>query len=127
MIKRLSTSALLALLLSLPATGHASQRYYTYDEFMAIAALTALPPHTHDIFWQVFSLCESTGPNSTVDSWATNPEGPSVGAGQIRVDVHVEIALRYDLYDLRQNLQAVAEIYDLQGYAAWSCYSALFR
>ena len=65
---------------------------------------------------RAIAVCESG-----LDERAVGDHGRSLGALQIHVPAHPDLAATYDLMTYEGSLAAAREVYEKEGWGAWSC------
>ena len=105
--------------------------YINKDQFLWVASQTSWRPYlypnnyaTFERLWAIAS-CESGNDNGwiRVDRVGDTDidDGPSLGLMQINIFYWPMIHEVFNLFDPVDNLQAAWEIWNLQGWEAWSC------
>ena len=106
--------------------------YINKDQFLWVATQTSWRPHLYpnnyaiyEKLWAIAS-CESGNNNGwvRVDRVGDTDidDGPSLGLMQINIFYWPMIHEVFNLFDPVDNLQAAWEIWNLQGWEAWSCH-----
>ena len=102
------------------------------DQFLWLASNTSwrpyLYPNDYKIFHRLWDIasCESGNENGwiRIDRVGDTDfdDGPSLGLMQINIFYWPSLHEHFNLFDPLDNLQAAWEVWNLQGWEAWSCY-----
>jgi len=102
------------------------------DQFLWLASNTSwrpyLYPNDYKIFHRLWNIasCESGNENGwiRIDRVGDTDieDGPSLGLMQINIFYWPSLNEAFNLFDPLDNLQAAWEVWNIQGWEAWSCY-----
>jgi hypothetical protein len=97
-------------------------------EVLQLAAKTSWRPHLQtdfELLWDIIA-CESGASGQWVSVHEIGDldieDGPSLGLMQINIFYWPSLHKHFDLMDPIDNLQAGWEVWNIQGWEAWSCY-----
>jgi len=102
------------------------------DQFLWLASNTSWRPYLYTNDYEIFHLlwdiasCESGNENGwiRIDRVGDTDieDGPSIGLMQINIFYWPSLDEHFNLFDPIDNLQAAWEVWNIQGWEAWSCY-----
>jgi hypothetical protein len=104
------------------------------DQFLWLASNTSWRPYLYSNDYEIFHLlwdiasCESGNENGWIRIDRVGDldieDGPSIGIMQINIFYWPSLNEAFDLFNPIDNLQAAWEIWNIQGWEAWSCYES---
>lgn len=104
------------------------------DQFLWLASNTSWRPYLYTNDYKIFHLlweiasCESGNENGwiRIDRVGDTDieDGPSIGLMQINIFYWPSLDEHFNLFDPIDNLQAAWEVWNIQGWEAWSCYES---
>ena len=104
------------------------------DQFLWLASNTSWRPYLYTNDYEIFHIlwdiasCESGNENGWIRIDRVGDlditDGPSVGLMQINIFYWPSLDEHFNLFDPIDNLQAAWEVWNIQGWEAWSCYES---
>ena len=104
------------------------------DQFLWLASNTSWRPYLYTNDYEIFHIlwdiasCESGNENGWIRIDQVGDldieDGPSIGIMQINIFYWPSLNEAFDLFNPIDNLQAAWEIWNIQGWEAWSCYES---